>query len=303
MNSPKDFSKIEGQPGFASLMDCCERDQLPNSNLLVCVDEKICCEVAAKIAKKVLSVENLACCVDFSCVRPTGAMAQISVDQIRELRARIYLSPKVCKKKFAAIFAAERMHNAAANAFLKTLEEPPADTVIFLTAAKPHTMLPTIAGRCSITRLLSSDEIHESQEIRNWLASYSSWLHSLFGSASEEKNRVITGMYSILASLEILVNNATKGTADGGDFGDEQPGKKQIYATFFLKIERTTAEFFEGKPHLIKIFPLAISNLEAKAVLVSLNVNFMACVEVFLIEIFQMVARVTDTDARHRVNG
>lgn len=294
MNSPKDFSKVESQRGFISLLDCCECGKLPNSNLIVCKSEEICGEVTARIAKKVLAVENLEFCVDFLWIRPTGAMAQISVDQVRELCAKIYLSPKICKKKFAAIFGAERMHHAAANAFLKTLEEPPADTIIFLTAAKLHAMLPTIAGRCSITRLFSPDEIREDREIRDWLASYSAWLHALFDDTCEEKNNAISAMYSLLTRLEILANGLVEGTNTADDFGGEQLAKKQAYAMLFFKIERATAEFFEGNLDRIKLFPATISNLEAKAALLSLNVNFMACVEAFLIEIFQMVARVAN---------
>jgi DNA polymerase-3 subunit delta' len=50
--------------------------------------------------------------------------------------------------KAGVVLAADRMNDEAANAFLKTLEEPPPRTLILLVSAVPHIILPTIASRC-----------------------------------------------------------------------------------------------------------------------------------------------------------
>jgi DNA polymerase-3 subunit delta' len=88
---------------------------------------------------------------DFHSVRPQSKSRQITVAQVRELERELYLRPFVAPLKVAVIFDADRMcHGAApaANAFLKTLEEPPAHTLILLTSSRPALLLPTILSRC-----------------------------------------------------------------------------------------------------------------------------------------------------------
>ncbi|MDR2779483.1 MAG: hypothetical protein LBB16_04385 [Puniceicoccales bacterium] len=290
MNLQKDFFKIENQPGFTSLLGSYENGNLANSNLLVCRDIEICNAVALFFATKILRCQNLETCVDFLQVRPAGSMMQISVDQIRKLCSTIYLSPKVCEKKFAVIYDVGRMHNAAANAFLKTLEEPPSDTIIFLTTSRLHAILPTIAGRCSVTRLSSGSEFLGNEEMQVWLASYSAWLSSLFDINCEKKTNAIMQMYLLLTQFEALLANLI-GVAEANDFTGSQVNKQGIYGLILARIENETAKFFRNNLDLIKIFPKIISNLEDKTYLVTLNVNFMSCIESFLIEIFQMIIK------------
>jgi DNA polymerase-3 subunit delta' len=88
---------------------------------------------------------------DFHAVRPESKSRHITVEQIRELERELYLRPFIAPVKVAVIFDAERMclgSAGAANAFLKTLEEPPAHTLILLTSGRPAMLLPTIISRC-----------------------------------------------------------------------------------------------------------------------------------------------------------
>ncbi len=88
---------------------------------------------------------------DFHAVRPESKSRHITVEQIRELERELYLRPYLAPVKVAVIFDAERMcmgAASAANAFLKTLEEPPAHTLILLTSGRPAMLLPTIISRC-----------------------------------------------------------------------------------------------------------------------------------------------------------
>ena len=75
----------------------------------------------------------------------------IKVDQIREeVEERLFLKPFEGRFKVAIIDEAERMNPNAQNAFLKTLEEPPADSIIILIASQPELLLPTIRSRCQL---------------------------------------------------------------------------------------------------------------------------------------------------------
>src|SRR5262249_5508659 len=74
---------------------------------------------------------------------------EIKIEQIRSFQERIGLRALEGTRKIAIVVAAEQMNPQAQNALLKTLEEPPADTVlVLLTSAADH-LLPTVRSRCS----------------------------------------------------------------------------------------------------------------------------------------------------------
>ena len=72
----------------------------------------------------------------------------IGIDQIRELIGRITLSTSGAAYKVAVITPAERMTRAAANTLLKTLEEPPGETVFMLVSNQRSLLPATIRSRC-----------------------------------------------------------------------------------------------------------------------------------------------------------
>ncbi len=72
----------------------------------------------------------------------------LKIDQIRELQAELNLTAAEARVKAAIIEGFETANQSAANAFLKTLEEPPGNTVLILTATTAETLLPTITSRC-----------------------------------------------------------------------------------------------------------------------------------------------------------
>jgi len=79
---------------------------------------------------------------------PTAREAVLKIDEIRELQNKLAYLPYEGNTKVAIINNAERMTPAAANSFLKTLEEPPSKTLIILIASNPHQLLPTVVSRC-----------------------------------------------------------------------------------------------------------------------------------------------------------
>ena len=72
----------------------------------------------------------------------------IAVDRIRALTEFVQLTSHRQRAKVAVIAPAERMNPAAANALLKTLEEPPPDTYLILVSDQPGRLAPTILSRC-----------------------------------------------------------------------------------------------------------------------------------------------------------
>jgi DNA polymerase-3 subunit gamma/tau len=76
------------------------------------------------------------------------AASNRGIDDIRDLRERVKYAPAQLSTKFYIIDEAHQITGAAANAFLKTLEEPPPHTRFILATTDPEELLPTIVSRC-----------------------------------------------------------------------------------------------------------------------------------------------------------
>lgn len=76
------------------------------------------------------------------------ASERIKIDQIRQAQDSLSLTPSEGQKKVLIVDDADAMTEEAMNAFLKTLEEPPGDSLIILITSKPQSLLPTIRSRC-----------------------------------------------------------------------------------------------------------------------------------------------------------
>jgi DNA polymerase-3 subunit delta' len=73
---------------------------------------------------------------------------EIKIDQVRQVQADLSLKAFEGKRKVLIVDRAESLNEASSNAFLKTLEEPPGDSLIILVSSLPHGLLATIRSRC-----------------------------------------------------------------------------------------------------------------------------------------------------------
>jgi DNA polymerase-3 subunit delta' len=87
---------------------------------------------------------------DFFVIEPDREQAnpQIKIEQVRELEDQIVYRPLVSSRKICLIDEADRMTPAAANALLKTLEEPPGHSLFLLVTSRPFALPATIRSRC-----------------------------------------------------------------------------------------------------------------------------------------------------------
>jgi DNA polymerase-3 subunit delta' len=130
---------------------------------------------------------------DIHWVRPESKSRIVSVDQMRELMQQIQLKPNDAAFKVSVIVAADRLNTQAANAFLKTLEEPPAKSVLILLTTEPGRILETILSRC--LRLNFGGE-----GTRRWDDSMQNWLNR-FGEMAGAEQKSLIGRYRLMDVL------------------------------------------------------------------------------------------------------
>jgi DNA polymerase-3 subunit delta' len=144
---------------------------------------------------------------DFIALRPAGKMRQIRIgdrgesaeNTMRGFLKQISQTPNRARRKLAVVFDADRMNIATANAFLKTLEEPPADTTILLLSTRPHDLLDTIRSRCFHFCIDVPGSSERDERWQAWLASYAEWLQRVADRPRkpEEVALAVLGLYAL----------------------------------------------------------------------------------------------------------
>lgn len=130
---------------------------------------------------------------DVHWARPESKSRVVTVEQVRELTREIQLKPSEAEYKVAIIAAADRLNPRAANAFLKTLEEPPAKSVLILLSTEPERILETIRSRC-LRLNFSAEGVRELDQTQSeWLAR--------FGALAAGEQKSLFGRYRLLDVL------------------------------------------------------------------------------------------------------
>ena len=106
---------------------------------------------------------------DVSILTATGEKGE--TEQTREIESRFIYRPLVGQRKIVILDNADLLRHEAANALLKTIEEPPADSLIILVSSRPESLLPTIRSRCQEIRFapLAFDVVEETVRHRRGL--------------------------------------------------------------------------------------------------------------------------------------
>jgi DNA polymerase-3 subunit delta' len=106
---------------------------------------------------------------DIHWVRAESKLRVITIDQVRELMRQVQMKPTSAAYKVGVIVAADRLNTQAANAFLKTLEEPPAKSILILLTTEPQQLLETVLSRCLRLNLGTEAAGRLSDETRSCL--------------------------------------------------------------------------------------------------------------------------------------
>jgi DNA polymerase-3 subunit gamma/tau len=180
---PQHFSTVVGQSHITTtLKNAILQNHLAHA-FLFCGPRGVGKTTCARILAKTINCEHVgadgeACdkcnsCVSFNTgstfnVHELDAASNNSVDDIRELIDQVRFAPQSGKYKVYIIDEVHMLSASAFNAFLKTLEEPPAHAIFILATTEKHKILPTILSRCQIfdfKRITPNDIVEHLQEI------------------------------------------------------------------------------------------------------------------------------------------
>lgn len=160
---PDNFLSLVGQESIATtLKNSIKRGQLAHAYLF-CGPRGVGKTSTARIFAKTINCMNLSpdlepcgeceSCRSFAegrsyCIHELDAASNNSVDDIRLLTEKVRIPPQIGKYSVYIIDEVHMLSASAFNAFLKTLEEPPAHAIFILATTEKHKILPTILSRC-----------------------------------------------------------------------------------------------------------------------------------------------------------
>ncbi|MCA6486534.1 MAG: DNA polymerase III subunit gamma/tau [Chitinophagaceae bacterium] len=180
---PQNFSTVVGQSHITTTLKNAIRQQQLAHAFLFCGPRGVGKTTCARILAKTINCSNPtpegeACntcnsCVSFEAgtslnIYELDAASNNSVDDIRELVEQIRFAPQAGRYRVYIIDEVHMLSASAFNAFLKTLEEPPAHAIFILATTEKHKILPTILSRCQIfdfKRITQADTVAHLEEI------------------------------------------------------------------------------------------------------------------------------------------
>jgi DNA polymerase III subunit gamma/tau len=151
---PQTFETVVGQDSITNTLENAIKNNHLAHAFLFCgprgVGKTTCARILAKTINKHFT-PNVDENEDFSFnIFELDAASNNSVDDIRSLIDQVRFAPQIGKYKVYIIDEVHMLSQAAFNAFLKTLEEPPAHAIFILATTEKHKILPTILSRCQI---------------------------------------------------------------------------------------------------------------------------------------------------------
>lgn len=242
-------------------------------------------------------------------LRPSGKARMIKVgksdedNSMRKLVTDIAKSSNQGGRKVGILFEADRMNLQAANAFLKTLEEPPAGTTLFLLTTRPYDLLDTIRSRCLNFRIPATLENDDNPDWAEWEQSYYEWLANILkGPTKKSIPHIMLGAYGLNARFQKILNETTSEAwklqkealpdhitseeKDAMEVGLSKGYRKQLYGKIEKATLRYAREIEKANPGRLPVPALSrvIETLEKSVGLLEINFNQTAALELFFLE-------------------
>lgn len=317
-------SALAGSPAVTVIENAIQRQRLSHSLLLQGDDLGTLVGVAHAIADRLFhpaaqpAQYGVKDHPDYLALRPKGKTRIIPIGKaaspepgsMREFLPKLYKSPALAPRKVAIVYEADRMEAPSANAFLKTLEEPPANTTLILITTRPYALLPTIRSRVLNFRFPSTATPLSAAGWQPWLADYQAWLGRLVDTPADKRTVAehIFSVYGLIARFNAVLDAATEEIwkqqkeklpeeiSDDEKAAIETGIANGLRARLFAEIEQTTRAFAVPRLNasdaaVRTAFVSAIAKLEYNVGLLRLNLNEAAALEDFLLSSMRLWVR------------
>jgi len=176
---------------------------------------------------------------------PESKSRRIVIDQVRALEHALQMRSSGGRRKVAIVSEADRLQPQAANAFLKTLEEPPNDSLLLLLSSMPEALPDTILSRCIPVPLAAEEKAAPSAEEKE-LVDLLGAVATPAANGVQHAYRLARGFHRLLAQIReaIQAENAAalkreevryKNTTDGAWLSDREDYYKALTESQYVR--------------------------------------------------------------------
>lgn len=301
---------------FDILKQSIEDNKLGHALLLHGPDLSTLSRIAESLSAQILKADDAYTHPDFFTLRPSGKARYIKIgskdernkgvwpeNTMRRLNDDLQKTSNQGGNKVAIVYEAERMNVEAANAFLKTLEEPPEGTYLFLLSTSPYSVIDTIKSRCLSYRIQESDPFQSLDSWEEWKQTYWSWMSSLIQGYDRSKLcDNFFGFYGMIIKLQktiesyrdVLLENEnekiTRPLSPDEKSALEVGIERSIRERLFAEIEDLTSAFVKSlakanaQNYLVNSLEDITLALEKSTGLLKLNFNSSSAIELYFLK-------------------
>ena len=245
---------------FDLLRTAFSRNRLPHALLIVGDEHQGASRLILQLLELIngIRADHLDSVRDEYCrlVRPKSKSRRILRDDIRAVEPFLQQRAAEGKWKIAVFMDAERMNDEAANAFLKTLEEPPGQCLLILSTSQPDQLLQTIISRCVRVNLLQSGEFRltpiQEALLPHWLETCRNLNNDL--AALAFRSRFMDVMAEAKAAITKNLNQALKDEAREAAQGTDLEQRNQALELLISWFGQA-ALIASGAPEVAPIHP------------------------------------------------
>ncbi len=215
---------------------------------LLCLQNQSFIDCACEVCRKIRQGQH----PDVFLIGSDLETRSIKIADIRELLEQASLKPYEGKRKIFIVLEADRLTQDAANAFLKTLEEPPLDTLFILCVESKNALLETIQSRCFEIKLKPQpsriesglETLWESGSAKNWIDSLDDWSDKSKPALIENLTRIADAVRAKIESENHEMNlyaalHALDAIFEAQDALDANVNQKLVISWLEMKLEKT----------------------------------------------------------------
>jgi DNA polymerase-3 subunit delta' len=279
--------------------------RMPHAELLTGADGAVLARAAEQLAAMHLGETDPLAHPDCRVLRPAKKSRRIGIENTLEVVSALRLS-SLTPRRVVIVNEPDRFHSESANAFLKTLEEPPPGTLIILQTTHYYRVLPTILSRCLRFHVGGEAPAIADPSWQDWLREMERLLTRMVkGPASPQArvSEVFIPLYALCARFEVLLElfveealeaapppPPTDEDEDDAELAYEESVRRGVRARMLVSVEEKLRLVGRAHPGCAGQVAEAVGHLEDARRRMELNYQVLAAFEQFLLRTLRTFA-------------
>ena len=305
MRSPAASADPADLPALKVLARARAEGRMPHAVLLTGADGTVLARAAERLAALHLETTDPVAHADCRVLRPAKKSRRIPLENTLEVVAALRLT-SVSPRRVVIVDEPDRFQPEAANAFLKTLEEPPPGTLIVLQTTHYYRVLPTILSRCLRFHVAGEAPALADPAWADWLRELERLLGRMIkgpATPNAKVSEVFLPAYALCARfeglLELFVEEALKSAPpppptdedeDDSEEAYEESVRRGVRLRMLVAVEEKLRIVGRAHPGCAAQVALAVGHLEDARRRMELNYQVLAAFEQFLLRTLRTFA-------------